>query len=262
MTMGQKEDSSMAIADRRERIVEFVNQEGSVTFGQLKRLFSEVSDMTLRTDLKALDEQHLIIRVHGGAKSVGFAVGTDDLIARRIERRSSEKKEIARKAAELIMPGHTVFIDSGSTTTALAAVMEDVDLLVFTNSITVASELAKLEHVKSYLIGGRLNRYSMSSTGGQAIEAVRSLSFDQVFLGTTGYRRGEGFSCGIDDEAVFKKTLVERSRERIMLMDSSKEERPSTFRFCALPELDTLVSDGGISEDFLAACERYSVTVL
>ena len=252
----------MAMAERRELIVDFINNEGSVTFSQLKCAFPDVSEMTLRTDLKALDQNRQIIRVHGGAKSVGFAVGTDDLLARRVGRRSAEKTIIAQKAAGLIGAGHTIFIDSGSTTTALAAVMEDVDLLVFTNSLTVASELARLEHVMSFMVGGRLNRYSMSTTGARAIEAVRSMSFDQVFLGVTGYQRGEGFSCGSDDEAVFKQTLIERSHKCIVLMDSSKEDRPSTFKICDLRDVSTVVSDDGLSTDFTLACEAKGVSVL
>ncbi len=260
--MVESEGSTMAMAERRERIVDFINSEGTVTFSQLKQAFPDVSEMTLRTDLKTLDKQRLIIRVHGGAKSVGFAVGTDDLLARRVGRRSVEKTTIAQKATELIRPGRTIFIDSGSTTTALASVMEDMELLVFTNSLTVASELARLERAKTLVIGGRLNRYSKSTMGARAIESVRSLTFDQVFLGVTGYQRGEGFSCGSDDEAVFKSTLVKRAHKCFVLMDSSKEGRPSTFRVCGLRDVHTVVSDGGLSDDFAAACEEAGVILL
>ncbi len=260
--MAEPEGSTMAMAERRERIVDYINSEGTVTFSQLKQTFPDVSEMTLRTDLKTLDKQCLIIRVHGGAKSVGFAVGTDDLLARRVGRRSVEKTTIAQKAADLISPGRTIFIDSGSTTTALAAVMEDMELLVFTNSLTVASELARLERAKTLVIGGRLNRYSKSTMGARAIESVRSLTFDQVFLGVTGYQRGEGFSCGSDDEAVFKSTLVKRAHKCIVLMDSSKEGRPSTFRVCGLGDVNAVVSDGGLSDDFAGACEEAGVALL
>ena len=260
--MAETEGNTMAMAERRERIVDFINSEGTVTFSQLKHTFPDVSEMTLRTDLKTLDKQRLIIRVHGGAKSVGFAVGTDDLLARRVGRRSVEKTTIAQKAVELIRPGRTIFIDSGSTTTALASAMEDMDLLVFTNSLTVASELARLERAKTLVIGGRLNRYSKSTMGARAIESVRSLTFDQVFLGVTGYQRGEGFSCGSDDEAVFKSTLVKRAHKCFVLMDSSKEGRPSTFRVCGLGDVHTVVSDGGLSDDFAGACDEAGVTLL
>ena len=152
MCISDLEVSTMAMAERRELIVDFINNEGSVTFAQLKRAFPDVSEMTLRTDLKTLDQNRQIIRVHGGAKSVGFAVGTDDLLARRTGRRSVEKSDIAKKAAGLISPGHTIFIDSGSTTTALASVIEDMDLLVFTNSLTVTTELARLERVMTFMV--------------------------------------------------------------------------------------------------------------
>ena len=261
-TTEEQGNISMAMAERREHLVEFINKEGNVTFAQLKQEFPDVSEMTLRTDLKTLDQQRQIIRVHGGAKSVGFAVGTDDLITRRVERRSQEKTIIAQKAAGLIHPGHTIFIDSGSTTTALAAAMEDMDLLVFTNSLTVASELARLERTKTFVVGGRLNRYSKSTIGARAVEAVRSLTFDRVFLGVTGYQRGEGFSCGSDDEAVFKSTLVDRTHKCVVLMDSSKEGRPSTFRVCDLSNVSIVVSDGGLSSDFSASCEDAGVTLL
>ena len=262
MATAREEGPSMIMAERREQIVEFINKEGTITFAQLKQEFPDVSEMTLRTDLKTLDKDRKIIRVHGGAKSVGFAVGTDDLLTRRTGRRSAEKTLIAAKAKELIHPGYTIFVDSGSTTTALASVMEDIELLVFTNSITVAAELATRERVITYLVGGRLNRFSMSSIGGRTIESVRALTFDQVFLGVTGYQRGEGFSCGSDDEAVFKATLVERAHKAIVLMDSSKEGRPSTFRVCGLGDVNTVISDGKLSGDFAAACEDADVTLL
>ena len=135
-------------------------------------------------------------------------------------------------------------------------------MLVFTNSLTVASELSRLDRVKTFVIGGRLNRYSKSTIGARAVEGVRMLTFDRVFLGVTGYQRGEGFSCGSDDEAVFKSTLVERSHKCVVLMDSSKEGRPSTFRVCSLSNVNTVVSDGGLSNDFAAACEDAGIILL
>ena len=260
--MERGESATMVMDERRERIVSFINEEGSVTFSQLKQEFSDVSEMTLRTDLKALDEQHLIIRVHGGAKSVGFAVGTDDLLARRASRHSQEKVTIAQKAAKLVHAGRTIFIDSGSTTTALAAAIPDVELMVFTNSLSVAGELAGKERIITFVVGGKLNRFSMSTAGAQAIESVRTMTFDQVFLGVTGYVRHEGFSCGADDEAIFKKVLTERSNEAIALMDSSKEGRHATFRFCDLKNVDIVVSDGNLSSDFAAACKNAETKLL
>ena len=252
----------MNMDERRDKIVDLVNAEGSLGFAQLKRAFPEVSEMTLRTDLKALDEARRIVRVHGGAKSISFTVGSDDLFARRMQRNPAAKHLIAQKAARLVVPGTVIFIDSGSTTTALAAALPDVRLLVFTNSITVVNELARFENISTMLVGGQVNRDSMCTSGGTAIEAVSALSFDRLFLGVTGYERGRGFTCGLDDQAVLKRTLIARSDETVALMDSGKEGRHSTFPICTLGQVDTIVSDGGLSAEFLADCAAAQVEVL
>ena len=105
---------------RRNRIVAFINERSSITFAELKKEFPNVSDMTLRTDLRALDEEKKIIRIHGGAKAVTTVLGNDDKLVLREVRNVTEKEQLVAKALKLIRPGTTVFLDSGSTTTMLA----------------------------------------------------------------------------------------------------------------------------------------------
>jgi DeoR family transcriptional regulator of aga operon len=253
----------MDMEDRRSEIVSLVNREGSVSLTQLKVRFPDVSETTLRTDLKVLDGQRLIIRVHGGAKSVGFAIGTDDLLVNRSARRSQEKLEIANKAVRLIRENTTIYMDSGSSTTALASVMPDLRLYVFTNSLTVANELARLEKVTTYIVGGRLNISSMSTAGGTTIEKVSTLGFDQLFLGVTGLTRHAGFTCGSDDEAVLKRTLVQNASDTVVLMDSSKVGRQFTFPICRLGDVDTVVTDAeGLGGELPSVCSSAGVTLL
>lgn len=85
--------------ERRRRIVELVNTMGNVSFAQLKECFSDVSEMTLRTDLKYLDETHQILRVYGGAKSVYSVIGSDDLLSRRRMRNLPQKQAIGKKSS-------------------------------------------------------------------------------------------------------------------------------------------------------------------
>ena len=125
---------------RRNAIVELVNREGSLSFVQLKEAFPSVSEMTLRTDLKALDQARRVVRVHGGVKSVEVVVGTDDQFGRRTARNASEKQIIAEKAAALLRPNTTVFLDSGSTATAVARC---VPCLLYTSTDRAAHRLRK-----------------------------------------------------------------------------------------------------------------------
>ena len=93
-----------AMEMRRNAIAELVNKHGTVSFSQIKEQFPNVSEMTLRTDLKALDAAKEIVRIHGGAKSVQLVIGTDDYLTRRSVRNIQAKQEIAKKAKQLILP--------------------------------------------------------------------------------------------------------------------------------------------------------------
>ena len=134
-----------SVESRRSAIVAWINEKGEVTFAQLKEAFPNVSDMTLRTDLKNLDDNKRIVRIHGGARSVDVVVGTDDFMSRRSIRNVDAKKVIITKAKEMIVPGTAIFLDSGSTTTMLAAELDDQPNLIVTSSISCAMELAGLE---------------------------------------------------------------------------------------------------------------------
>ena len=257
--MANPEGNTMAMAERRERIVEYVNSEGTVTFSQLKDKFPDVSEMTLRTDLKTLDQQRLIIRVHGGAKSVGFAVGTDDLLARRVGRRSAEKSAIAHKALELIRPGHTIFIDSGSTTTLMANLFPDVQCVIFTNSLSCGIELSKLTKARVYIVGGLLNRNSLSVVGYSALKEMEPVNFDMAFLGATSYDEQLGFTCESAEDNAIKRMAISKSVQNIILMDASKLGRRGSFTIGQLNEMTDVVMDENVPDDFRQSCLRNNV---
>lgn len=247
---------------RRKEIVEFVNACGTVRFSQLKERFPQVSEMTLRTDLKALDEARRLVRVHGGAKSVEVIVGTDDFLLRRAQRRVPEKEAIARKALSLLRPDTTIYLDSGSTTTAFARLIPDERYQIFTNSLSCAGELIRLTRARVSLVGGVLNRYSQSLCGGQAMQAIRFVNFDAAFLGTTCYAEKAGFSCGMEEEAQLKRAVIGQAERSYVLMDSSKADLTSAFSFASLDDVDGVVSDGALPPDMLRACAEREKLVL
>ena len=250
-----------SVENRRGAIVALINEKGEVTFAQLKEAFPNVSDMTLRTDLKNLDDSKRIVRVHGGARSVDVVVGTDDFMSRRSIRNVDAKKAIIMKAKEMIVPGISVFLDSGSTTTMLAAELDDQSNLIVTSSISCAMELARLEKPKVMLPGGSLNRYSLSVCGSQGIKELQQMNFDLAFIGVTTYDEGSGFACNVHEEALLKQTVINKALKTVVLMDSTKVGKHSTFTFGSLKDIDAVISDGGLPESFLAACRENNVEV-
>lgn len=247
---------------RRKSIVDFVNQEGAVSFASLKAAFPHVSDMTLRTDLKFLDRANQLIRVYGGAKSVNYVVGTDDLISRRSERNKEKKIQIAEKAVQILQPNTAVFLDSGSTVTELARRIPDQDFLIFTTGIDCAYELAKRKTPILHLLGGRLNRSSMCVTGVTPLLELERLHFDIAFLGISCYNMESGFGCGSEEDCELKRAAIRRAERVVMLMDSAKTGLSNIYSVCTLNDVDVVVSDDAVEDAFQAECKKHGVCLL
>ena len=247
---------------RRDAIVQLINEKGTVSFSQIKQEFPNVSEMTLRTDLKLLDEAKRILRVHGGAKSVQVIIGTDDFLNRKSVRNIPEKQKIAEKALTLLHPDTTIFLDSGSTATVLARQIPDQSYLIYTTGLSCATELANLSKPAVMLPGGKLNRYSQSVFGYSAIKVLERVNFDQALLAVTGFHPSVGFSCGINDEAFLKQAAIRQAEQVIVLMDSSKIDIKCSLSFCGLSDVDIVVWHGKLPEEFLSECQRYGVQVL
>ena len=251
-----------SMEQRREDIVRFVNENGTISFQMLKKQFPNVSEMTLRTDLKLLNEEHKIVRIHGGAKSVHVVIGTDDLFGNRAVRSQREKEIIAEKAAGLIRENMTLYLDSGSTATVLARMIPDLPLIIFTSGISCATEMARLTKASVSVPGGKLNRYSMSVCGIEGIRKLEKTGFDLVLMGVTSFSEDIGFSCGVEEESYLKQAALRNAAVKAVLMDSSKIGTRRSFSICGLEDIDILVSDGNLPEDFCALCLEKGVTVL
>ena len=236
---------------RRQKITEMVNREGQITFARLKQAFPDVSEMTLRTDLKYLDENGAIIRIHGGAKSIETVVGTDGLLEHRTVRNQDLKMQIAQKAVSLLHSCASVFVDSGSTMTMFARYIPDEPRQIFTSGISCATELAALEHVSIHILGGQLNRYSLSVAGGRSILELQSCNFDIGFLGVTSFNPKIGFCCEGQEDCVLKQVALSRSLYTVALMDSTKFGLSNTHCICPPNGVDAVVTD-----DALTAAQR------
>lgn len=248
---------------RRNAIAELVNKHGTVSFAQIKEQFPQVSEMTLRTDLKALDAAKEIVRIHGGAKSVQLVIGTDpDYLTPGVRYATySPSRRLQKKQCSWFFRITVIFLGSGSTTTELARIFPDQSNLIYTTGLSCATELANLTKPVIMLPGGQLNRYSISMYGISAIRELEQMNFHQTFLGVTGYSMKAGFTCGNNEEAMLKRTAIEQAEQVVVLMDSSKTEVKSTYTICGLADVDVIISDGQLPEDFLVECETHHITV-
>lgn len=252
----------MALEDRQKKIEQIVNAEGSISFAKLQERFPNISDMTLRRDLDALDKSNRIIRVHGGAKSIDVAIGTDDQYTRRSIRNVESKQHIAQKAVGILHANTSVFIDSGTTATEFCRFFPDEEFLLFTSGLSCALELIKLTKPKIHVIGGVLNSMSLSMNGPESYDYIQNINFNIAFIGCMGFAGHCGFTCGMDEEAKLKKTVINKAGTVVVLMDSSKAGIIDTFSFANLSDVDIVISDNKLDESLYQEFVKNNIQVI
>lgn len=251
------------MTERRRKIDDFIQDNREVSLNDLKELVPGVSEMTLRRDLEALEQDGRIIRVHGGAKSLKSLSGlVEDVFSKRSAINIERKQIIAKKAAVLIGASSSIYLDSGSTIMALAEQIPDVGLLITTNGLNIASELLRLEHATVNLLGGEVSRGSISLSGPQALESIERLNIDLAFIAATAFSIDAGFTCGSVHDRALKSRVLAKAKRRVILMDSTKvgKTMPHTFAWCK--DIDTLVSDDGLPNEIVTFLESCHVEIL
>ena len=239
-------------AARRQLIAELIQSQPFISLKELEEKFPDVTSMTLRRDIEYFEKQGELIKVRGGARSMKFITSTsDDGYAEREKENYNSKLAIATKALMFMEKGRSYFLDSGTTTMRLAENIPDEHMTITTPGPNIALELAKKQHPIINLVGGIVNRESISVTGSMAIDFLSDISIDVAFIAPSGYSQNNGFSCGNYAESELKNFIVKKARTVIMLMDTSKLDKNLPYTFCRLSDIDILITDKPIPASFL-----------
>ena len=248
--------------NRRDLISEAVNREGQLTLAQLRELFPHVSDVTLRKDLKWLDEEKRIIRIHGGAKSIPAALGTPDTHLMRLQTNLHDKEIIAEKAASILQDYSTVYIAPGSTCYVLAKRLRDIPMQVYTDGLLVANELMRCRRVETTLIGGTVDPLGARTVGPSVFEALSRMKFDCAVVGVDGFQCGLGFTHYLEHTNAVCRSLRRRVGRLIVLMDHSKFSQTRPSLILPMEDVDTVITDHGVPSDVRLCFERAGVEIL
>ncbi|MBQ2751417.1 MAG: DeoR/GlpR transcriptional regulator [Oscillospiraceae bacterium] len=248
---------------RRQAIADIVNQLGEIHIRDLRRMFPNISEVTLRKDLQVLDEENSLVRIHGGARSINDVTLKNSNFNTRTLLHQNEKAIIGEKAAKLIKDGMSVFISSGSTCAELAKQLpSEYTLQVFTDGISIALKAPVSPGITVELVGGVVNRNLMRLTGPSVVSALDALHFDYAFLGTMGFNKQAGFPVATPGIAASNTKAIEHSRKTVILMDSSKVNDMCTARNIPFKSVDIVISDGKLSEDVVAFLNENQIEVL
>jgi len=239
--------------------VEHVNH-GSVSVSELVREFA-VSEMTIRRDLTALEQQGRILRVHGGAIASGRLAY--EFAFRIKETQNVEaKKAIGEVAAKLASPRDVVFIDTGSTALAVARAMRQRSpRILITPSLAAALEFVGGADIRILVTGGELSHQAPDLYGEWALQVLSTVYVDTAFFGCDAVD-ASGFYASDTRSAAVSRLVLSRSQLNYLVADSSKFGRHAMCQVAGVKELSGIVTDSGLAERHRRELEKEKVKLI
>lgn len=247
---------------RRQQILELLKRDGQVEIGVLRKMF-DVTEMTIRRDLKNLAAEHDIVRTHGGAMLPDVQESIELPYERRITSQGAQKERIASKALTLIKHRQTLFFDSGTTTYYMAQnIGNDKINTILTTGVNLAPELLNRQNVSVIMIGGDLRRNTISSCGPLAEEQLNRFRVDVAFLGANGVGEDGNVYIGNSMEFGIKNTVMNISKEKYLLVDSSKFGCSQFLHYAKLSDFDGVIVDSGLSEEIAQSMREMGANLI
>ncbi|MFD1955560.1 DeoR/GlpR family DNA-binding transcription regulator [Paenibacillus thailandensis] len=248
--------------ERKQAIADYVGRQGRASVQELASRF-QVSESTVRRDLRELEAQKQLRRTHGGAIAPLPGSDAEPTFLEKEDRFQQQKADIARRALAMIGEGDTVFLDAGTTTYQLAKLLKGfARLTVVTNSLKVVQELAEEKQIDLLTTGGTLRPETMAMVGPFAERSIESVRVDKLFLATNGFDAQSGLTTPNLIEAATKRRMIGSAHRVILLADHSKYGNVTFARFGELSDISTLITDSRISRAAVEEIEKVGVEVI
>ncbi|MBB5711703.1 DeoR family glycerol-3-phosphate regulon repressor [Sphingomonas xinjiangensis] len=219
-----------------------------------------MSDETIRRELRTLEEQGAIVREHGGARLAASAF--EGPLTQRMEENAEAKLRIARAAADFVSDGAILFIDSGTTSCFIARqLVERRGLTVITNSLQVAAELGSINDNRLFLAAGEMDPGYRAFSDHSAQAYVARFTPHLAILSVGAIHAERGLMDFHPGEAAMSRIAYQTSERVLLGADSSKFGRHGLMHTAALEEVDILVTDQPLADDYARAFAHAEVVV-
>jgi DeoR family deoxyribose operon repressor len=244
----------MDMNHRIKGIIDILHIKNVVYIKDLTKRF-DVSEMTIRRDLALLNSDNVVELVPGGAL---LKTETDNekedekyLITHEETRRTREKIRIGRKASQLIEPNDTVVIDVGSTTEYIAKFMrEDVPVTVLCYALNILVEFYRKDSCSPIFAGGYFHENTLMFESPEGINLIKRTRADKAFVSAAGVHADLGITCANPYEIETKTAVLNSSKTKILIADSSKFGKTKSSYFAELNNFDTIITDRELPENY------------
>ncbi len=245
--------------ERQRAILQLLEKRGTSSIAALTAELG-VSHMTVRRDVRRLEEMGRIVSVSGGV-SLPVRLALDHAHTVKEGLRQAEKAAIARAAVEHVAAGDVVYLDAGTTTLAVARLLAHRDGLTFvTNDLAIATYLSDRSANPLYLAGGRVDQANLSTEGPTAAGIVAGFNIDVAFMSTPAFDLN-GISVPSEPKLAVKRAIRDSSARVILVSDSTKYGKVAALRAVRLTDLDAVISDRGLAPTAEARMRQLDVAL-
>ncbi len=247
--------------ERYEIIINLLHKKKVVKVVELAERFN-VSIETVRRDLEYLEKQGELERIYGGAALVK-KTGVEVNYPSREARNQAEKREIGKKAAELIRDGDTVIFDLGTTTLEVARNLRGKNnLTVLTNSIKIAIELSNLQEINVFMLGGQIRKEELATSGFLTKYCLKQFNVDKTFIGVGGITVEDGITDYNIQEAEARRIMIEAAKQVIAVCDHTKFGEKAFINVYELDRIDTIVTDCKVPSELINDFEKTGTNII
>lgn len=231
----------MRLSVRQKDILDLVQAHGSLSIIDLADRL-DVSDETIRRNVRPLETAGLVVKVHGGVMLPEQM--HEPPIEKRMRQQAEAKKRIAESVARRIRDGDSLMIDTGSTTAYVArALCQRANLMVVTNSTQIANMLSTRNGNRVFMAGGELRDHDAAAFGLDTITFVRKFQVRYAILSMAAVHPEKGCMDFHPCEADFSNALMDQAEHVMVVADATKFNRTSLVKVCDFDRIHMLVTD-------------------
>lgn len=245
--------------ERQQYILNRIHQDNRIYATTLSEELG-VSDDTLRRDLIELDKKGFLTKVHGGAIArSGISVNFTE----RLHTAAPIKQQMAAKVIPFFKEGDVILMDGGTSNLEIARqIPRNMALTIYTNSFPVVNALFDHPKLELVFLGGQVFNSSQVTVGVSVFQTLQTITPDWVIIGISDIHPEKGLTCPDREEALIKRSMIERGVKRIILADSYKLDTARTYQVASLGDIDYIVTEDEKVDYIREKWPKYSYEVI
>jgi len=243
--------------ERQNKILKILGKNDQTSVNELSEKL-EVSSVTIRQDLKFLEAEGLLKRVHGGA----VLKDADDL-TNRLGMNYEKKLRIAKKVATYVQEGETILIESGSVNVLLARELLKIKkVTIITTNVYIARQFRRNDQANIIILGGIYQHDSETLVGKITKACIDQINIDKAFIGIDGYSKEAGFTIRDLFRAEISSYIIQKAKDIFIVSDSSKFGKTELTNICFPNNIQHVATNSDLKTEFLDVLGKAGVDII